>query len=258
MWCFISSLLLLALIPVSAQAQRYAPGDTIQTTRSSRLYDEPEGFASRGQLVPKGQTFVVQEIAKEGDYVLVEYKGETGWLWWISVQDIATVRAEEKERRDRIRTERARRDSLRKRETAKRDSLRVRGFGIMLFRLSRGINSVGGITVYIAGENIEKKKTIKYITFTFQLFNPVGDPVEGRIRTPSRTSVRGVGPIKPGDTFGYSFENVWYSRSGDCVELHRIRVEHMDGSTFTYVSDLKPVSRFSEQSINLRGDCKQF
>jgi len=159
---------------------------------------------------------------------------------------------------DQIRVERARRDSLRKRETAKRESLRSQGFGIMLSRVSRGINSADGITVYVIGENIAQRNTIKYVTFTFQLFNPVGDPVSGRIRTPSQTEVRGVGPIEPGDSFSYGFENLWYSSSGDCVELHRILVEHMDGSTFTYVNDLEPVSQYSEQPINLRGDCREF
>jgi hypothetical protein len=233
---------------------------------------EPEGYnaGSRGAAVPENTLLYVEETAEGGDFVRVTYNGSSGWLRWVTLRGIEKVRAKRardkrirQQREEQRRRKAAFRDSIRRKvramqeeEAQKRAALREEGFGIMLSSMSRRINSADGIAVYIAGENIEQEKTIKYVTFTLQLFNPVGDAARGRIRTPSRTTLRGIGPIAPGEPFRYEFDSVWYSAAGDCVELLRVHVEHVDGSTFTYVNDLKPVTRHSQRGVNLRGDCQ--
>lgn len=67
------------------------------------------------------------------------------------------------------------------------------------------------------------KKTIKYISFTVKALNAVDDQVG--IKT-----VRGVGPIKPGDVGAYEFSNLIYSRSADRLKIITVKVQYMDGS----------------------------
>lgn len=77
------------------------------------------------------------------------------------------------------------------------------------------------------------KKTIKYITFNMVGLNAVDDPVRDRIRGGTTVSLRGVGPIEPSSTAGYSKDYMWTT---DLVESHRltsIRLEYMDGTSKT-------------------------
>lgn len=81
------------------------------------------------------------------------------------------------------------------------------------------------------------KKTIKYIELTTTALNAVGDPI-------STKSVRGIGPIYPGEKGEYDFENVWYSK---IVSSHRpksIVITYMDNSKTTIkandIDKLKP------------------
>jgi len=105
-------------------------------------------------------------------------------------------------------------------------------------------------------KSIETEKRIKYITFTLRPFNTVGDAVRGRTKGESTTEVRGVGPIEPGENASYMFKNVWYNGTIDCIEIRKVEVEYFDGSSFTYVNDLKNVLMYPDRkNINLRGVC---
>ena len=69
-------------------------------------------------------------------------------------------------------------------------------------------------------------KTIKYIALTTKGLNPVKDPIESK-------TVRGIGPIAPGESATYEFDNVWWT---DLVEYHKPTtcvITYMDGSTKT-------------------------
>ena len=70
------------------------------------------------------------------------------------------------------------------------------------------------------------KKTIKYVYVTFRAKNPVGDPVYGATKT-----LTGIGPIEPGGSGSYSFDDVWYSHTIDNVSIVSIKVQYMDKTT---------------------------
>jgi hypothetical protein len=209
---------------------------------------EPENFAEEGAVVPRAKVLEVKDIHDGGDFVKVTYDGFTGWLKWATLKEVAQDAEEERREAEN----RARTAQIKQR----REELRQQGFGLMLSSVGHSVNSADGISVGVFARNIDEERTIKYITFTVQLFNPVGDLVYGESGTPSETTLRGVGPIKPGGRIMYKFDNTWYSPTGDCVEIHRIHVEYMNGSGFTYVNDLEPISRHSAQRVNLAGECQ--
>jgi hypothetical protein len=134
------------------------------------------------------------------------------------------------------------------------------GFTLGLLGQSLLTNSADGITVSLDVKNISDDKTIKYLMIRWKLFNPVGDPASGEHGTASSTSTRFVGPIEPGERADAEFENLWYSSVGQCAEVRRIEVQHVDGTSFIYVSDLEDISRYGNsaefaQEVKLRGDC---
>lgn len=75
-------------------------------------------------------------------------------------------------------------------------------------------NSAGGVDAHIIWKNISTK-TIKYITFECVPFNRVDDVVSCEIRGESIQRLQVVGPIKPGQTYGYGYlwECMWYNSS---------------------------------------------
>lgn len=70
------------------------------------------------------------------------------------------------------------------------------------------------------------KKTIKYVELTTTAYNSVMDPV-------STKTVKGIGPVYPGDKAEFDFENVWYS---SIIATHRpksIVITYMDNTKTT-------------------------
>lgn len=238
----------------SGDSPRYQVGDSVQTMIDTNLQVEPEVYdaGNRRPEVPRNTLLYVEETAEGGDFVRFTHDGFSGWLRWATLRSMEEVR-KRREQEARVQEELRQR---RARAAARFQALRDQGLGLLISTLSEGKDSADGITVYVAGRNIEQEKTIKYITFAFRLFNRVGDPARGRIRTPSGTTIRGVGPIAPGDSFGYTFDNVWYSSTGDCVELRLVHVEYVDGSTSTYANRLEPITQYSQRGVNLEGDCQ--
>ena len=168
-------------------------------------------------------------------------------------------RARHQARQDSI--EAARIAAERRAKRRRLEALRRKGYSIMLHGMDLDVNSADGATPRISFSNISTDKTVKYIWFTFRPFNPVGDPVTGRLRGMSTRKMKGVGPIPPGERASFEFDNAWYSATASCVEVHRIRVEHMDGSSFTYVNDLKDIASDESDNlffspVSLRGDCQ--
>jgi|GEM_PF-3085989 len=66
-------------------------------------------------------------------------------------------------------------------------------------------------------------KTIKYIYFTVTATNAVDDKIGTR-------TVRGIGPIKPGDIGSYNFEDTFYSKTAEYLSLDAIKIQYMDGT----------------------------
>lgn len=71
------------------------------------------------------------------------------------------------------------------------------------------------------------KKTIKYIWFTVQAYNPVKDRVGG-LRT-----LKGVGPIEPDSSGSYRFEYVWFTDLAQNAVIKQIKLQFMDGTLKT-------------------------
>lgn len=92
-------------------------------------------------------------------------------------------------------------------------------------------NSAGGIDLYIKWKNVSDK-TIKYITFTADLYNAVDDVVSCTIR--NRCSFRGqvTGPIEPGTVYGDNeyWDCAWYNNTGKYTKITEIEIEYMDGT----------------------------
>ncbi len=77
-------------------------------------------------------------------------------------------------------------------------------------------------------------KIIKYISFTVIGYNPVKDVVRGRQGKSPYITVRGVGPIKPGEGGEYNWEYLWFT---DLVQTHKItliKLQYLDGSVKVY------------------------
>lgn len=95
-------------------------------------------------------------------------------------------------------------------------------------------NSANGVDLHIEWTN-NSKKTVKYITFTVEPYNAVGDVVRCEIRGRSRFSGHETGPIKPGQSYGYDrlWENAWYNNTIKKAVLLEINIEYMDGTIIT-------------------------
>lgn len=72
-------------------------------------------------------------------------------------------------------------------------------------------------------------KTIKYIAFTTKGFNAVDDPMETK-------TVRGIGPIEPGESGSYEFDHVWRTTLVEYHDPISLVITYMDGSTKKFVS----------------------
>lgn len=89
------------------------------------------------------------------------------------------------------------------------------------------------------------KKTMKYVTFTVVGLNAVADPVRDSVRGKSPT-LRGIGPIEPGETGSYSKDYMWMTDIVQYFRIQSVKVEYMDGSS-RIVSDVNKI-RLNKQN----------
>lgn len=124
-------------------------------------------------------------------------------------------------------------------EGARKALLATKKYGVALLRstvydVSEHTSGTGAR--FVVGNTGEK--TIKYVTVNFVGLNAVNDPVPtGR----GPATIRGIGPIEPGNTGSYSRDYVWAT---DTVHSHRVSsilVEYMDGSKRT-INDIKSIA----------------
>lgn len=83
------------------------------------------------------------------------------------------------------------------------------------------------------------QKVIKYLWFTFIGFNPVGDKVVD-MRRGLNITMKGVGPIKPGESGTYEYSYVWFTDIVETARIASIKVQFMDG-TFKTVTNPKDI-----------------
>ena len=93
-------------------------------------------------------------------------------------------------------------------------------------------NSAGGVSVRFQYRN-DSDKNIKYVTFTVIPYNAVKDVQKCRTRGRSEANLRLTGPLYAGLSGDCFFENVWYNSTISTVELTKIKIDYMDGSTET-------------------------
>lgn len=248
-------------------------GDLIsaEVKRTAKVKDSPTPYAKvLGEVEPG--TYMVSGYDDGGYYHVVSNSGSpSGWvlvsqvrgndsLWTMTRKVRKQNKIEEKARKKaREKARKRRREEIRVQTQIGRDKrhneMRDKGYSIELGRASFTVNSAGGVQPYFQLANISKDKQIKYLTFTVKGFNSVGDLVRDQVGRGGNThSMRAVGPIEPGEDAAYRFDPVWYNGTTDCMELHKILVEHVDGSTFTYINDLKDISQ-NTNDVRLRGDC---
>lgn len=129
----------------------------------------------------------------------------------------------------------------------------LRDSGVTLIPVSQRTskNSADGISIFLAVANISESKTVKYVRTTWQLYNGVGDPVEGENKGNSMAEVRLTGPVKPGQLETATLENIWYSPTGECAELQGLQIEHIDGTSKS-VTDLEAISGFPAHNTFMR------
>lgn len=94
-------------------------------------------------------------------------------------------------------------------------------------------NSAGGVTLGLRWHNLSDE-SIKYVEITAVPYNAVGDPIASDIGGRTIFNGRITGPIEPNSRAGdFTWRNVWYNHSAACVELTRMEIEYMNGSTLT-------------------------
>lgn len=94
-------------------------------------------------------------------------------------------------------------------------------------------NSAGGIDVDVDAVNVSNR-TIKYIRYTVELYNAVGDVVTDEISGSSTRRLLDTGPYRPGDSTAWGYwPTVFYNYAGRCVIVLSMSVTFADDSTVT-------------------------
>lgn len=122
-------------------------------------------------------------------------------------------------------------------------------FAASIFDVSEHTEGTGfDVTVYNSG-----KKTIKYVVFSVTGFNAVKDPVRDRVRNTTTLTLRGIGPIEPGETASYSKDYMWMTDVVQYFRIDRIKLEYVDG-TSKVISDAKSIQISAEHYERLTAD----
>lgn len=132
---------------------------------------------------------------------------------------------------------------------SERKNILIKGIGV------DGINSAGGVDIFIDWGYFDYSKDIKYIFFTVVPYNNVGDIQTCRVSGKSAITGSITGPISASDEFNPSnygipckWQNVWYNNTITCIKLTKIVVQYMDGTSYSYVNELPKI--FDNKYIN--------
>ena len=117
------------------------------------------------------------------------------------------------------------------------EDARKAGILLLIDRIEVGYpNSAGGVIVSIGSTNISNKK-IKYIYYTVEPYNAVGDIVQGEISRRSSKILKETGPIYASESsrMGY-WSNVWYNHSIRCIKITEVNVIYSDQTSRNFTS----------------------
>ena len=100
-------------------------------------------------------------------------------------------------------------------------------------------NIVDGIEIEFSFVNTYSK-TLKYIDFSFSVYNAVGDICRLKLNDSTIGKVRGVGPIEPMETGHWNWDKATHYTTGDATEMKIVKVvlTYMDGSTKTLTGNM--------------------
>ena len=104
------------------------------------------------------------------------------------------------------------------------------------------INSADGVDFSIEYAYFNSDRTVKYLEFTVTPFNAVGDPQKDRIGGHTVFTGEITGPITPSTDFHtVTWAEAWYNSTINCVQITKVKVIYMDGSSYTYVNELPKI-----------------
>jgi hypothetical protein len=253
-----------------AQAQYFTRGDTLVLTYQggSRLpyyrkvgdsveyvgYLESASHKDDSLLVIGEWADLYVEVVLEGDTIIVG--GMTSGQMTTSVRKVREAQMEEK-----MRAEWERRAAIEEEERVLKramffEELRARNVPLTM-RLRFDVNSAGGVEPLVFINNISPSRRLKYINVVIAPFNSVGDPVRAELSSKTQHTLRLIGPIEPQNSGAYDYDGdpVFYASTTDCIEVHRVEIDFMDGGRFVMVNDLE-AARENRDDYNLRGDCR--
>lgn len=105
-----------------------------------------------------------------------------------------------------------------------------------------GPDSAGGLSVGIHFQN-DTQKTIKYAYFEVVPYNAVKDVQSCTVSGKSLARLKLTGPIAPGKSHFIWWENTWYNKTITDLDLVKVEVLYMDGSSETLTgADIKYLS----------------
>ncbi len=126
------------------------------------------------------------------------------------------------------------------------------------FTVDFSVDSAGGVSPRFEINNVSDRR-IKYVNVTLVPFNAVGDVATNTIGGSGQFTTSLVGPIEVGakGVYDYRGSPPHYNRTTRCIEVRRVVVEFMDGTSFTMVNDLgsaRPDRPTPAHKIN--GECR--
>lgn len=84
--------------------------------------------------------------------------------------------------------------------------------------------------------------TIKYMYFTVVPFNDKGQKLKCNARGHSNYTFEMMGPFRNSKISNdVSWDEIWKNPDISCVKLTKLKVEYVDGKTYTYVSELSKI-----------------
>ena len=114
------------------------------------------------------------------------------------------------------------------------------------------IDNADGVSFAIQLQYLKKAKTIKYLYITVVPYNAVGDPVTCNIRDHSTFTGKVTGPIKASaSNRSYEWGQAWYNNTIRCIKLTKVKVEYMDGTSYTYETELPKILGSYKNDCNM-------
>ena len=103
-------------------------------------------------------------------------------------------------------------------------------------------DSAAGVSVSLTINVFDTIRVIKYLRLHVTPFNAIGDAVSSKIGGKEGAVLNVTGPVSAGDNpYSGIWKNVWYNSTIRCIEVDRIEVDYIDGSTYTYVRELPKI-----------------